>query len=356
MAIGVTADSARWLHRTPVAAVARRVAQAMRAMVACTARGTLMSKLETPVAPPAAASTRPSRAVRAARRVRVLAGTLSLFAAVLAGPVAAEAFTAPRTREELAAFEALAARQAAKDARPRSVDELRWVFDLYSGHHRAHTPEWEWNTLFERVPEDPDRALKLRAQIFEACEDVDTLGCGGEFVFGYVDRSGMFHIKLLPDDRDPEKDPRFILAFPAGRATFKIIDLRPFGTRMPSFSEMDSVPAIRRAGFRCRVQSAERKDPVDPGLAAVVRQVRAEYQRARKAEPDFDVQCTTTMRGFFPVFSKSGRDLQLLGGHISPRGSKLQLENPVLMITPSTLYLSARLDKSRVRDGDNAAE
>ena len=43
---------------------------------------------------------------------------------------------------------------------------------------------------------------------------------------------------------------------------------------------------------------------------------------------------------------------QLLGGHISPRGSKLQLENPVLLITPSTLYLSARLDKSRTRGND----
>jgi hypothetical protein len=269
-----------------------------------------------------------------------------------AAPAAADSFTPPRTREELAAFEALAEKNASKAARPRSVDELRWVFDLYSGHHRAHTPEWEWNTLFEQVQEDQAKAIKLRAQIFEACEDLNTLGCGGEFVFGYVDRSGMFHIKLLPDERDPEKDPRFLLSFPAGRATFKIIDLKPFGTRMPSFNEMDTVPAMRRAGFRCRVQSAERKDPIDPKLAASVRKVRAEYQRARKAVPDFDVQCTTNDRSFFPVFSKTGEDLQLLGGHISPRRSKVQLENPVLMITPSTLYLSARLDKSRTRGND----
>ncbi len=290
----------------------------------------------------------------AARRLAcALAGAFGLLAGAVAGPAAAESFTAPRTREELAAFEALAEKNAAKDARPRSVDELRWMFDLYSGHHRAHTPEWEWNTLFEQVQEDQARAVKLRAQIFEACEDLNTLGCGGEFVFGYVDRSGMFHIKLLPDERDPEKDPKFILAFPAGRATFKIIDLKPFGTRMPSFNEMDTVPAMRRAGFRCRVQSADRKDPVDPKLAAVVRQVRTEYQRARKAVPDFDVQCTTNHKAFFPVFSKTGQDLQLLGGHISPRGSKVQLENPVLMITPSTLYLSARLDKSRTRGGDS---
>ncbi|MCE2948469.1 MAG: hypothetical protein ACK515_17410 [bacterium] len=282
-----------------------------------------------------------------------LAGAFGLVAAIAAGPAAADSFTAPRTREELAAFEALAEKNASKDARPRSVDELRWVFDLYSGHHRAHTPEWEWNTLFEQVQEDPARAIKLRAQIYEACEDLNTLGCGGEFVFGYVDRSGMFHIKLLPDERDPEKDPRFILAFPAGRATFKIIDLKPFGTRMPSFNEMDAVPAMRRAGFRCRVQSAERKDPIDPKLAASVRKVRAEYQRARKAVPDFDVQCTTNDRSFFPVFSKTGEDLQLLGGHISPRRSKVQLENPVLMITPSTLFLSARLDRSRTRGNDS---
>ncbi|MCA3104739.1 MAG: hypothetical protein IOD09_01680, partial [Rhodocyclaceae bacterium] len=149
------------------------------------------------------------------------------------------------------------------------------------------------------------------------------------------------------------KDPKFLLSFPPGRATFKIIDLKPFGTRMPSFNEMDTVPAMRRAGFRCRVQSADRKDPVDPKQAAVVRRVRAEYQRARKAVPDFDVQCTTNDSAFFPVFSKSGEDLQLLGGHISPRRSKLQLENPVLMITPSTLYLSARLDKSRTRGSDS---
>jgi hypothetical protein len=289
----------------------------------------------------------------AARVGSALAGVVGLAIAMAAGPATADAFTAPRTREELAAFEVLAEKNAARNARPRSVDELRWVFDLYSGHHRAHTPEWEWNTLFEQVQEDQARAIKLRAQIFEACEDVNTLGCGGEFVFGYVDRSGMFHIKLLPDDRDPEKDPRFLLSFPPGRATFKIIDLKPFGTRMPSFNEMDTVAAMRRAGFRCRVQSVDRKDPVDPKQAAVVRRVRTEYQRARKALPDFDVQCTTNDRAFFPVFSKSGEDLQLLGGHISPRGSKLQLENPVLMITPSTLYLSARLDKSRTRGNDS---
>jgi hypothetical protein len=289
----------------------------------------------------------------AARVGSALAGVVGLAIAMAAGPATADSFTAPRTREELAAFEVLAEKNAARNARPRSVDELRWVFDLYSGHHRAHTPEWEWNTLFEQVQEDQARAIKLRAQIFEACEDVNTLGCGGEFVFGYVDRSGMFHIKLLPDDRDPEKDPRFLLSFPPGRATFKIIDLKPFGTRMPSFNEMDTVAAMRRAGFRCRVQSVDRKDPVDPKQAAVVRRVRTEYQRARKALPDFDVQCTTNDRAFFPVFSKSGEDLQLLGGHISPRGSKLQLENPVLMITPSTLYLSARLDKSRTRGNDS---
>jgi hypothetical protein len=289
----------------------------------------------------------------AARVGSALAGVVGLAIAMAAGPATADSFTAPRTREELAAFEVLAEKNAARNARPRSVDELRWVFDLYSGHHRAHTPEWEWNTLFEQVQEDQARAIKLRAQIFEACEDVNTLGCGGEFVFGYVDRSGMFHIKLLPDDRDPEKDPKFLLSFPPGRATFKIIDLKPFGTRMPSFNEMDTVAAMRRAGFRCRVQSVDRKDPVDPKQAAVVRRVRTEYQRARKALPDFDVQCTTNDRAFFPVFSKSGEDLQLLGGHISPRGSKLQLENPVLMITPSTLYLSARLDKSRTRGSDS---
>ena len=283
-----------------------------------------------------------------------VAGSLAcgLVLGLSAVPAAAETFTPPRTREELAAFEVLADKKAAKAARPRSVDELRWVFDLYSGHHRAHTPEWEWNTLFEQVPEDTAKATRLRAQIFEACEDLNTLGCGGEFIFGYVDRSGMFHIKLLPDERDPEKDPRFVLSFPTGRATFKIIDLRPFGTRMPSFNEMDTVPALRRAGFRCRVQSADRKDRIDPKQAAVVRRVRVEYQRARKALPDFDVQCTTNDRAFFPVFSKTGQDLQLLGGHISPRGSKLQLENPVLLITPSTLYLSARLDKSRTRGND----
>jgi hypothetical protein len=295
----------------------------------------------------------PAAPQRAKRLACALAAAFGLFIGAAAQPVAAESFTAPRTREELAAFEALADKHAAKDARPRSVDELRWVFDLYSGHHRAHTPEWEWNTLFEQVQEDPAKAVKLRAQIFEACEDLNTLGCGGEFVFGYVDRSGMFHIKLLPDERDPEKDPKFILAFPAGRATFKIIDLKPFGTRMPSFNEMDTVPAMRRAGFQCRVQSVDRKDPVDPKLAASVRKVRAEYQRARKAIPDYDVQCTTNDRAFFPVFSKTREDLQLLGGHISPRGSKLQLENPVLMITPSTLYLSARLDRSRTRGNDS---
>ncbi len=289
----------------------------------------------------------------AARVGLALAGVAALAIGLGSGPAAADSFTAPRTLEQLAAFEALAEKNAARNARPRSVDELRWVFDLYSGHHRAHTPEWEWNTLFEQVREDQAKAVKLRAQIFEACEDVNTLGCGGEFVFGYVDRSGMFHIKLLPDDRDPEKDPKFLLSFPPGRATFKIIDLKPFGTRMPSFNEMDTVPAMRRAGFRCRVQSADRKDPVDPRHAAVVRRVRAEYQRARKAVPDFDVQCTTNDAAFFPVFSKTGEDLQLLGGHISPRRSKLQLENPVLMITPSTLYLSARLDKSRTRGSDS---
>ena len=289
----------------------------------------------------------------AARVGSALAGAVGLAMAMAAGPATADAFTAPRTLEQLAAFEALAEKNAARSARPRSVDELRWVFDLYSGHHRAHTPEWEWNTLFEQVREDQAKAVKLRAQIFEACEDVNTLGCGGEFVFGYVDRSGMFHIKLLPDDRDPEKDPKFLLSFPPGRATFKIIDLKPFGTRMPSFNEMDTVAAMRRAGFRCRVQSAERKDPVDPKQAAVVRRLRTEYQRARKALPDFDVQCTTNDRAFFPVFSKGGEDLQLLGGHISPRGSKLQLENPVLLITPSALYLSARLDTSRTRGNDS---
>jgi hypothetical protein len=121
---------------------------------------------------------------------------------------------------------------------------------------------------------------------------------------------------------------------------------------MPSYNEMDTVPALRRAGFQCRVQSVDRKDAVDPKLAATVRRLRAEYQRARKAVPDYDVQCTTNARNFFPVYSKTGEDLQLLGGHISPRGTKLQFENPVLLITPSTLFLSARLDKSRTRGND----
>jgi len=273
---------------------------------------------------------------------------------LLAGaPVAAlaDSFVAPRTQAQLAEFEALAQKQAQRDARPRSVDELRWLFDLYSGHHLAHTPEWEWNKLFDEVPADQGRALKLRAQIFDACEDVDTLGCGGEFVFGYVERSGMFHIRLLPDSRAPELDPKFILSFPTGRATFKIIDLKPFGTRMPSFNEMDTVPALRRAGFHCRIQSVDRKDPIDPKVAATVRRLRTEYQRARKVAPDYDVQCTTTARNFFPVFSPSGEDLQLLGGHISPRGSKVQFENPVLLVTPSRLFFSARLDTSRTRGG-----
>jgi hypothetical protein len=133
---------------------------------------------------------------------------------------------------------------------------------------------------------------------------------------------------------------------------FKIIDLKPFGTRMPSFNEMDNVKAMRRAGFQCRVQSVDRKDPVDPKHAAMVRKLRAEYQRARKLVPDYDAQCTTSVRDFFPVFSPTGEDLQLLGGHISPRGSKLQFENPVLLITHSALYFSARLDKSRTRGGE----
>jgi hypothetical protein len=290
---------------------------------------------------------------RAHRLRRVAAACLAACACALAPCVAhADTFEAPRDRQQLADFEALAQKQAQRGAKPRSVDEMRWVFDLYSGHHREHTPSWQWNALFDQVPEDQGRAVKLRAQIFEACEDPDTLGCGGEFVFGYVERSGMFHIKLLPDQRDPEIDPKYILSFPTGRATFKIIDLKPFGTRMPSFNEMDNVKAMRRAGFQCRVQSVDRKDPVDPKHAAMVRKLRAEYQRARKLVPDYDAQCTTSVRDFFPVFSPTGEDLQLLGGHISPRGSKLQFENPVLLITHSALYFSARLDKSRTRGGE----
>jgi hypothetical protein len=278
-------------------------------------------------------------------------GALSLVFA--AGANAAE-FVAPRSPDELTPFEQMAEKSARADARPRSVDALRWVFDLYSGHHRAHTPAWEWNPLFDQVEADSGRAIRVRAQIFEACEDVNTLGCGGEFIFGYVERSGMFHIRLLPDQRAPETDPKFILSFPTGRATFKIIDLKPFGTRMPSFNEMDSVPALRRAGFKCNIQSVDRKDPVDAKQAAAVKRLRAEYQRARKLVPNYDAQCTTAERNFFPVFSPTGEDLQLLGGHISPRGSKLQFENPVLMITPSTLYFTARLDTSRTRGGDGA--
>lgn len=259
-------------------------------------------------------------------------------------------FVAPRVFEELAPFEVLAHTRALADARPRSVDELRWLFDLYSGHHYAHTPEWEWNPLFDKVPANPDLAIRLRAEIFAACEDPDTLGCGGEFVFGYVSRSGMFHIKLLPDNRDPEIDPKFILSFPTGRATFKVIDLKPFGTRMPSYSEMDEAPALRRAGFQCRVQSADRKDTIDPKMAATIKRLQAEYRRTRKVVPDFDVQCTTDIRGFFPVHSKTGEDLQLLTGHMSPRGSKVQFENPILLVTPQTLYFTARIDKSRTLD------
>ncbi|MBC7780956.1 MAG: hypothetical protein H7125_12730 [Proteobacteria bacterium] len=267
--------------------------------------------------------------------------------------VRAQSIPAPRTLAELAEFESLAQKHAQREAKPRSIDELRWVFELYSGALRANTPEWEWNPLIDQVPEDAARAIKLRAQIFEACEDVTTLGCGGEFVFGYVDRSGMFHIKQLPDARDAATDPKFILSYPTGRATFKIIDLKPFGTRMPSFNEMDTVPALRRAGFQCRIQSVDRKDAVDPKFAATVRRLRAEYQRARKAVANYDAQCTTAASGFFPVFSPLGEDLQLLGGHISPRNSKLQFENPVLLVTPNTLFLSTRLDKSRTRGGDS---
>jgi len=281
-----------------------------------------------------------------------IAGTLSALGVTAVAQ--AEPFVAPRTPEALAEFEVLADKQSRPGAKPRTVDELRWVFDLYSGHHRAHTPEWEWNPLFDKVTEDPARALKLRAQIFEACEDVNTLGCGGEFVFGYVDRSGMFHIKLLPDSRSAETDPRFILSFPTGRATFKIIDLKPFGTRMPSFNEMDAVPAMRRAGFLCQVQSVDRKDAIDPKLAPTVRRLRAHYQKERKVAPDYDVQCKTPAGKFFPVYSKTGEDLQLLGGHISPRDSKLQFENPVLLITPDALFFSARKDKSRAHDNDAA--
>ncbi len=286
--------------------------------------------------------------------MRVVNRLLAAALLLAAGSAGAAGLTPPRSLQELAAFEQRADRNAAAGAQPRSVDELRWVFDLYSGHHRLHTPAWEWNPLFDEVKDDQGRAIKLRAQIFAACEDVNTLGCGGEFIFGYVERSGMFHIRLLPDQRDPETDPKFILSFPTGRATFKIIDLKPYGTRMPSFNEMDAAPALRRAGFKCLIQSVDRKDPVEPRHAAAVKRLRAEYQRARKATPDYDAQCTTTERNFFPVYSPTGEDLQLLGGHISPRGSKLQFENPILMITPSTLYFTARLDKSRTRGGDGA--
>jgi hypothetical protein len=281
--------------------------------------------------------------------------TLRLIRAALAacvllpGLAAGDEFTAPRSRDELAGFEALAERGIATGANPRTVDAARWLFDLYSGHHREHTPEWEWNPLFDQVKPDPERAQALRARIQEACQQTSTLGCGGEFVFGYVERSGMFHIKLLPDERAPETDPRFVIEFPRGRATFKIIDLRPYGTRMPSFAEMDRAPALRRAGFLCRVQSADRRDPVESRLASMVKMLAAEYRRARKAAPDFAVQCSTASAGFFPVFSGAGYDLQLLGGHISPRGSRLQFENPVLLITPTALLMSARIDRSRLR-------
>jgi len=275
----------------------------------------------------------------------------ALVALVLpAGVASADEFTAPRTREELVALEAQAERHLAVGANPRSVDAARWLFDLYSGHHREHTPEWEWNPLFDQVKPDEARAQQLRTRIQEACQQTSTLGCGGEFVFGYVERSGMFHIKLLPDERPAEIDPRFIIEFPRGRATFKIIDLRPYGTRMPNFTEMDEAPAMRRAGFLCRVQSVDRRDPVEPRLAALVKQLAAEYRRARKSVPDFAVQCSTAEARFFPVFSKAGYDLQLLGGHISPRGSRLQFENPVLLITPTALLMSARMDRSRLRE------
>lgn len=278
----------------------------------------------------------------------------ALVALVLpAGLAGADEFAAPRTRDELAGLEAQAERYLAVGANPRSVDAARWLFDLYSGHHREHTPEWEWNPLFDQVRPDPAKAQALRGRIQEACQQTSTLGCGGEFVFGYVERSGMFHIKLLPDERPAETDPRFVIEFPRGRATFKIIDLRPFGTRMPSFNEMDRAPALRRAGFLCRVQSADRRDPVEPRLASLVKTLAAEYRRARKVAPDFAVQCSTAQAGFFPVFSGAGHDLQLLGGHISPRGSRLQFENPVLLITPTALLMSARIDRSRLR-GDAA--
>ena len=263
---------------------------------------------------------------------------------------AADPLTPPRTAAELATYETQAERGLATGSRPRSVDAARWLFDLYSGHHREHTPEWEWNPLFDQVKPDEARAQQLRTRIQEACQQTSTLGCGGEFVFGYVERSGMFHIKLLPDERPAEIDPRFLIEFPRGRATFKIIDLRPYGTRMPNFTEMDEAPAMRRAGFLCRVQSADRRDPVEPRLAALVKQLAAEYRRARKAAPDFAVQCATAEARFFPVFSKAGHDLQLLGGHISPRGSRLQFENPVLLITPTALLMSARMDRSRLRE------
>jgi hypothetical protein len=290
-------------------------------------------------------------------RIRILRSWLAALTCAGLLPLAAVAdeFTAPRTREDLAAFETQAERELATGARPRSVDAARWLFDLYSGHHREHTPEWEWNPLFDQVRPDEARAQQLRARIQEACQQTSTLGCGGEFIFGYVERSGMFHIRLLPDERPPETDPRFLIEFPRGRATFKIIDLRPYGTRMPSFAEMDRAPSLRRAGFLCRVQSAERRDPVEPRLVSMVKMLAAEYRRARKAAPDFAVQCSTAESGFFPVFSGSGYDLQLLGGHISPRGSRVQFENPVLLITPTALLMSARLDRSRMR-GDAASD
>jgi len=291
--------------------------------------------------------------VAAAARI----GACALVAAVaVIGGARAEPLEVPRAIEELPAFEKLAEEQARRGARPRSVDRLRWMFDLYSGYHYTLTPEWSWNPLFDKVPADRERADKLRVQIYEACRGADTLGCGGEFVFGYENRSGMFHIKLLPDQHEREKDPRFTLDFPQGRATFRVIDLKPFGTRMPNYTEMDEAPSLRRAGFRCRVQGDGRRDAIPANLAVTVRRLRAEYLRTRKALPDYDVQCTTNARGFFPVYSKAGEDLQLLSGHISPRGTRLQFENPILLITPSALFFSARLDKSRVNIDDTTPE
>lgn len=277
----------------------------------------------------------------------------SLLAAALlalaAGAVPASAHPgAPATAADLPVYEQQALAAAGPAAQPRDVRGLRWLFELYSGYLAEFAPHWERTPIADQIKPDFDRALRLRTQIFEACENPDTIGCGGEFVFGIADRSGLFHIARLPDAETQELPPKFVLSFPRGRATFRAIDLKPFGARSPSFAEMDAAAALRIAGFQCRVQSAGSKDAVEPRFAKLVATLRSEYQRTRKRASDFDAQCWTSTP-FFPVYdSKAGFDVQLLTGHISPRGSRVQLENPVLLITPHALLLSARLDKSRV--------